>query len=157
MRASMKSRALAFVKRRLSGERVVAHAMGNCGGCDHGELDQTDRRLFSCDGQGAYIKDLMDKTVAKVDEYLSDFGCLNINIEESFHAQAALFCQKGNNLDWPLVFTFQNMAALTWIVVHLAVWERIVGYEPRRYFDEDLASAFAEFGLTYIPHHRGTP
>ena len=46
------------------------------------------------------------------------------------------------------------MAALTWIVVHLAVWERIVGYEPRRYFDEDLASAFAEFGLTYIPPSR---
>ena len=113
MRALLKSRALAYVKRRLSGERIVAHAMGNCDGCDHGELDQTDRRLFSCDGQGAYIKDLMDKTVAKVDEYLSDFGCLNINIEESFHAQAALFCQKGNNLDWPLVFTFQNMAALT--------------------------------------------
>ena len=155
IRATLKSRALGFVKRRLSGERVVAHAMGKCDGiCDHGELDQTGRKLFSCDGQAAYVKDLMDKTTAKADEFLSDFGCLNINIEESFHAQAALFCQKGNNLDWPLVFTFQNMAALNWIVVHLAVWEQIVEYQPRRYFDEELASAFAEFGLTYTPPPR---
>ena len=46
------------------------------------------------------------------------------------------------------------MAALNWIVVHLAVWEQIVEYQPRRYFDEELASAFAEFGLTYTPPPR---
>ena len=53
-----------------------------------------------------------------------------------------------------MVFTFQNMAALNWIVVHLAVWEQIVGYQPLRYFNEELASAFAEFGLTYTPPPR---
>ena len=55
-----------------------------------------------------------------------------------------------------MVFTFQNMAALNWIVVHLAVWEHIVGYQPRRYFNEELTSAFAQFGLTYIPPLRSS-